>query len=132
MRCLIVDDDGLGRELVSLYLEGIADIDIAENGRDAVEKYLSACESSIGYDIIILDIIMPVMDGYEAARTIRRHEKERGITPDKGVNIIMLSSLNTPKDVIEAYVAAQSAAHLVKPVTEERLLKTLRKLGLVE
>ena len=131
MKCLIVDDDQLGRELIAEYLNGRGSLDMAANGQEAVDKYRGAIGGGAPYDLILLDIIMPGMDGHEAAKTIRRLEREQGITPDKGVNIIVLTSLSTPKDVIESYVSAQSAAHLVKPVTPEKLLTTLSKLGLI-
>jgi two-component system chemotaxis response regulator CheY len=131
MRCLIVDDDPLGRELIALYLQDIAVCEMAVDGRDAVDRFEAARQAGIPFDLIILDIMMPVMDGHETAKTIRRMEASEGITPDRGVNIIVLSSLNTPKDVIESYVSAQSAAHLVKPVRPEKLLTTLNKLGLI-
>ncbi len=130
LRCLVVDDDQLGRELLILNLAGIAECDQAVNGQEAVEMFASSIDS-VPYDLIILDILMPVMDGHEAAKAIRRIEQGRGITPDKGINIIVLSSLNTPHDIIESYVAAQSAAHLVKPVKPDRLKKTLKQLGLI-
>jgi two-component system chemotaxis response regulator CheY len=129
-RCLVVDDDELGRELIAQYLEGIAECDMAENGLHAVEKFRDAFEGGNPYDIIILDIVMPEMDGHAAAKEIRQIEKEWGITSNKGVNIIVLSSLNTPNDVIQAYVSAQSVAHLVKPVHPDKLLATLNKLGI--
>lgn len=132
MRCLIVDDDQLGREITGLYLEDLASIDMASNGREAVNKYKEAVTLGNPYDLIILDIIMPEMDGHEAAKAIRHLEQEQGITPDKGINIIVLSSLNTSKDIIETYVSAQSAAHLVKPASREKLLKTLKKLELIK
>jgi len=131
MKCLIVDDDQLGRELIAEYLSGYGSIDMAASGQEAVEKFRAAHENGSPYDLILLDIIMPGMDGHEAAKAIRHLEQEQGITPDKGVNIIVLTSLSTPKDVIESYVSAQSAAHLVKPVTPEKLLTTLNKLGLI-
>lgn len=131
MRCLIVDDDELSRELISLYLQQVASIEMAVDGKDAVERFSAASEAGQPYDLIILDVLMPVMNGHEAARRIRLLEREKGLTSDKGTNIIMLSSLNTPKDIIESYVAAQSAAHLVKPVTPEKLLKTLKQLELI-
>lgn len=130
LRCLVVDDDEVGRELLILNLEGIASCDSAVNGRDALEKY-SASLTAMPYDLIFLDILMPELDGNETAKTIRKMEMERGITPDKGVNIIILSSLNTPQDIITSYVSAQSAAHLVKPLKAEKLKKTLRQLGLI-
>ena len=129
-RCLIVDDDELGRELLVQYMEGVAECEMAENGLDAVEKFRTAFEGGNPYDVIILDIVMPEMDGHEAAKEIRQIEKEWGVTANKGVNIIVLSSLSTPNDVIQAYVSAQSAAHLVKPVHPDKLLATLSKLGI--
>jgi two-component system chemotaxis response regulator CheY len=130
LRCLVVDDDELGREMLVTQLEGIAVCDVACNGRDAVSMFMGSLDSN-PYDLIFLDIVMPEMDGNEAAKTIRRAELERGITPDKGVNIIVLTSLNTADDIIKSYVSAQSAAHLIKPVKPEKLRKTLHKLGLI-
>jgi two-component system chemotaxis response regulator CheY len=130
IRCLVVDDDELGREMLVTMLEDVAACEIACNGREALEKFMATRDSN-PYDLIFLDIVMPEMDGNEAAREIRRLELERGITPDKGVNIIVLTSLNTADDIIKAYVSAQSAAHLIKPVKPEKLKKTLRTLGLI-
>ena len=130
VKCLLVDDDELGRELIAHYLEGIAECDMAVNGVEAVDKFRSAFEGGTPYDLIILDIVMPEMDGNTAAKEIRLIEKEWGVSINEGVNIMVLSSLNTPHDVIQAYVSARSAAHLVKPVQPEKLLSTLSKLGI--
>ena len=131
LRCLIVEDDELSRELLSLQMEPYAQCDQAENGLIGVEAFSSALQAGNPYDLILLDIVMPEMDGLEAAKAMRRYEEQQGISIDKGVQIVVLSSLSTPQDVIQAYVAAQSAAHLVKPVQPEKLVKTLRKLDLI-
>lgn len=130
VRCLVVDDDELGRELIAQYMDGIADCEMAENGLKAVDKFRSAFEGGNPYDLIILDLVMPEMDGHTAAKEIRLIEKEWGVSITDGVNIIVLSSLNTPSDVIQAYVSARSAAHLVKPVQPDKLLVILGKLGI--
>lgn len=129
VKCLVVDDDELGRELVSQYLEGIAVCELAENGVKAVDMFRDAFEGGQPYDLIILDIMMPEMDGHVAAKEIRLIEKEWGVSIHEGVSIIVISSLNTPGDVIKAYDSAKSAAHLVKPVHPEKLLATLSKMG---
>lgn len=131
LRCLIVDDDELGRELLATQLEPYATCDRAVDGYDAVAKFTTALLEGSPYQLIFLDIVMPGMDGHAAARAIRKLEEERGIAVERGVNIVVLSSLNTPQDIIQAYVSAQSAAHLVKPVRLDKLLKTLRKLELI-
>ncbi len=131
LRCLIVEDDELSRELLALQMEPYAECDQAENGLIGVERFTAALQTGQPYDLILLDILMPEMDGLEAAKAMRMHEEQRGIGIEKGVQIVVLSSLSTPHDVIQAYVAAQSAAHLVKPVQPEKLVKTLRKLNLI-
>jgi len=130
VRCLVVDDDELGRELIASYLKGIAECEMAENGLKAVEMFRDAFEGGNPYDLIILDIVMPEMDGHTAAKEIRMIEKEWGVPINNGVSIVVLSSLNTPSDVIQAYVSARSAAHLVKPVQPDKLLAILGKLGM--
>ena len=130
VKCLVVDDDELGRELLVMYLDGIADCDMAENGLKAVEMFRTAFEGGRPYDLILLDIVMPEMDGHGAAKEIRTIEREWGLAINSGVRIVVLSSLNTPGDVIQAYVSAKSAAHLVKPVQPDKLLATLGKMGI--
>jgi two-component system chemotaxis response regulator CheY len=130
VKCLIVDDDELGRELIVHYLDGVAECDMASNGALAVEMFRAAFELGSPYELIILDIVMPEMDGNMAAKEIRLIEKEWGVSINNGVTIIVLSSLNTPADVIQAYVSARSAAHLLKPVQPDKLIATLKKLGI--
>lgn len=130
VKCLVVDDDELGRELMVQYLDGVAECEMADNGLKAVEKFRDAFEGGKPYDLIILDIVMPEMDGHTAAKEIRLIEKEWGVSINDGANIVIISSLNTPNDVIQAYVSARSAAHLVKPVQPAKLLATLSKLGI--
>lgn len=130
VKCLVVDDDELGRELISQYLEGVAVCEMAENGVKAVDMFRDAFEGGQPYDLVILDIMMPEMDGHAAAKEIRLIEKEWGVSIQEGVSILIISSLNTPGDVIKAYCSAKSAAHLVKPVHPEKLLATLSKMGL--
>src|SRR5665647_1375922 len=130
VKCLVVDDDELGRELIAVQLHGIADCSMAENGLQAVEMFRVAFEGGNPYHLIILDIVMPEMDGLSAAKEIRTIERDWGVSITDGVSIIMLSALSTPHDVIEAYLSARSAAHLVKPIKPGKLLATLEKLGI--
>lgn len=131
LHCLIIDDDELGRELLATQLEPYAVCDLAVDGYEGVAKFAAALLEGNPYQVIFLDIVMPGMDGHAAAKAIRGLEQERGIAVEQGVNIVVLSSLNTPQDIIQAYVSAQSAAHLIKPVKVEKLLKTLSKMGLI-
>jgi two-component system, chemotaxis family, chemotaxis protein CheY len=131
LKCLIVDDDALGRELIIQYLEGVAECDTATNGHEAMELFTAALEKGLHYDLIILDLLMPEMNGYETGAAVRRLEKAHGIPVTSGVNIIVISSVNTPKEIIQSYASGQPAAHLTKPVSPDKLLKTLSALKLI-
>ncbi|MDR3580053.1 MAG: response regulator [Oryzomonas sp.] len=129
-KCLIVDDDLLGRELISQYLQSVPVVDTAVDGQDAVEKFRTAMEAGDPYELILLDIVMPDMDGIAAGKEIRKLERELALTADEQVKIIMLTALNTPHNVMQSMLSAQSSAYLIKPVEPEKVRKTIGKLGL--
>ena len=92
-------------------------VETAENGRIAVDK-VSA--SGLGYyDAILMDIQMPVMDGYEATREIRA-------LPEKGLARIPILAMtaNAFKEDELAVLEAGMQAHIAKPMDVDRLLKT--------
>jgi two-component system chemotaxis response regulator CheY len=130
LKCLIVDDDELGRGLIAQCLEGTAACTMAADGNEAVAQFKAAHEEGIPFDLIILDIVMPNMDGHAAGKEIRRIEKERGIPLARQVKIVVLTALNTPQDVMNSFMSSQPAAHLVKPVEPAKLRETLGKVGL--
>jgi len=129
MKCLIVDDEVFCREFVATLLSATADCIQATSGMEALEKYNSALASDDPFDLVIMDIMMPGMSGHDAAKSIRRIEKEQ--KPAKRVNIVMLTALNSSNDAMESFCSAQSAAYLVKPVSKEGLFNVLSKLGLM-
>lgn len=129
-KCLVVDDDELGREIIAQYLQNVPVVDTAFDGRDAVKKFQAAVTEGTPYELILLDIVMPDMDGITAGKEIRKLEKELALPADKQVKIVMLTALNTPKDVMQSMLAVQSSAYLVKPVEPEQVHKTISQLGL--
>lgn len=130
MRCLIVDDDEFNRDYVKTLLGETAECDEACSGREAVTKFTAGLANDVPYDLVILDIMMPDMNGHETARAIRVAEKECALDVGKKVNIVMLTALNSHQDAMESFCSAQSAAYLVKPVSKEKLSGVISKLGL--
>jgi CheY-like chemotaxis protein len=124
-RILLAEDVEINREIVQSLLEptGIA-IDSAENGLEAVELFSGAPER---YDMIFMDIQMPEMDGYEAARRIRAFEAGLPARPGgpRRVPIIAMTA-NVFREDIENCLAAGMDDHLGKPLDFAEVLNKLR------
>ena len=121
MRILLVEDNEVNREIAYTILSqaGFA-VDQATDGMAAVEKFSRG--GSGFYNAIIMDVHMPVMDGYAATRTIRAMELPR----HAHVPIIALSA-NAFETDVKAALAAGMDAHIAKPIRIPMLLKTLEK-----
>jgi signal transduction histidine kinase/ActR/RegA family two-component response regulator len=116
-RVLVVDDNAVNRQMLELVLEA-ADIEhaSAEDGQAAVEAMTTG-----GFDVVLMDIQMPVMDGLEATRRIRawEHETRRPRAP------IYIVSANCLKEHVEAGRAAGADGHFNKPIVVADLLAAL-------
>jgi PAS domain S-box-containing protein len=116
---LVAEDSPDNRLLIQQYLKGsLHEITFVENGRDAVDQ-----SSSKRFDLILMDLQMPIMDGLTATRTIRAIEAKRG---EGSVPIVAISANASSKDVSKS-LAAGCNAHLSKPISKQRLLTALEQ-----
>ncbi|MDR0690302.1 MAG: response regulator [Spirochaetaceae bacterium] len=116
-RALLVDDVEINRIITRTLLESTdITIDDAVDGLDALTIFQESPENT--YDIIYMDVQMPVMDGYEAAAAIRALDRADA----KTVPIVALTA-NAFKDDIDRALAAGMNAHLAKPLDVEKLLE---------
>lgn len=99
--------------------------DAAKNGQEAVDLFLSSSDAP--YACILMDISMPIMDGFEATRHIRAHETQKGLTP---VPIIALSGLTTEDAQQEAFGSGMDM-FLTKPVKLGDLGRLLESQGII-
>ena len=118
---LIVDDNEINRKLVKILVEQLgATSDLAENGAQALDAYHRGT-----YDLILMDVHMPIMDGMEATAHIRELEK----SSKRHTPIIALTA-NALRGDRERYLAAGMDEYLSKPINEMALMSVLAKLGL--
>jgi len=132
MRCLIVEDNEMAREGLKYFLADHAELEVAVNGREAVAIFRQALAQRNPFDLILLDIIMPEMDGQQALKLIRLAE-QHDLTPErKKAVIIMTTALNAPENMEEALWEGDCTDYLVKPIVRADLMAMLRRYGLVK
>jgi PAS domain S-box-containing protein len=120
LKILLVEDSRDNRLLIEAYLRSLPyALDPAENGAVAVEKFLRNA-----YDLVLMDMQMPVMDGLTATRRMRQWEHERGRAPTP---IVALTASALEENVRQS-MEAGCTAHVNKPVKKLSLLNVIREL----
>lgn len=119
MHILLVEDNDLNMEIAEFYLQEYgARIEKAWNGKEAVEKFLASSPNT--YDMILMDIMMPVMDGLEASLAIRLSKR----TDAKNIPIIAMTA-QASKECMQQCSDAGMNGHLTKPVASQKLIETI-------
>ena len=119
---LVVEDNELNAEIAQCLLEERGfEVECVYNGAQAVERIRSAPPGA--YDVVLMDIMMPVMDGLEATRAIRAMERE-----DCRTLPIIAMSANAFDDDLKKSVACGMNGHLSKPVEVDKLYQVLNEV----
>jgi len=118
-RILLVEDNATNRQSAKELLEAEgASVTYAENGKIAVKLFNESKENY--YDAILMDIMMPVMNGIEATKTIRALERN-----DAKITPIIALTANAFEEDVRSSIEAGMNAHLTKPLEISRVIKTL-------
>jgi two-component system, OmpR family, alkaline phosphatase synthesis response regulator PhoP len=116
-RILIADDNAANRELLEAYLVNFdCDIETAVDGKDTIEKV-----ASFKPDLVLLDVMMPKLSGFEVCRTIKDDPEHRGIM------VLMVTALNELGD-IERAVDAGTDDFLSKPINKMAFVKRVETM----
>jgi two-component system chemotaxis response regulator CheY len=130
MKILLAEDDFVTRKFMTGFLSKYGECDVTVDGMEAVDAFMMALEDDDPYDLVCLDIMMPVMDGYQALVGIRNLEKERNIPKEKEAKIIMTTALNEEKNVKMAFDLG-CTVYSGKPIDKDRFEQVLKKFGLI-
>jgi two-component system, chemotaxis family, chemotaxis protein CheY len=131
MHSLVVEDDPTSRRILKTFLSRYGECDTVVNGQEAVDSFVMAHASKRPYDLICMDIMMPVLDGQEALQVIRRREQEMQVPPGREVKVIMTSAMDDPGTVIRAFYEGEATSYILKPLSREKLVKELGVLNLL-
>lgn len=117
-RVLLAEDNDLNREIaVELLKMAGMEIDCVYNGKEALERFLIDGD---GYDLILMDIQMPIMDGYEATRAIR----QSGHPKAKSIPIMAMTADAFHEDIVKANESGMNG-HLAKPIDPAQLYQAI-------
>lgn len=130
MKILLAEDDFVTRKFMVNFLSKYGECDVTVDGMEAVDAFMMALEDEEPYDLVCLDIMMPVMDGYQALVAIRKLEKEKNIPEEKSVKVIMTTALNEERNVKMAFELG-CTIYSGKPINQDRFEQALKKLDLI-
>lgn len=120
-KILIAEDNAINAEIAQVILEQAGAVtEVVSDGKEAVDRFITSASEE--YAMILMDIMMPVMNGYDAAKSIRRLEREDA----KTIPIIAMSANAFQDDIMESKAAGMNT-HLAKPVNEKKLLLTIEE-----
>lgn len=121
LKVLVAEDNEMNMEIVSFILDnaGARTVGVSD-GREALDTYMNSDVNE--YDVILLDIMMPVMDGLETAEKIRKSGRE-----DAGTVIIIAMSANAFYDDIERSIKAGMNTHIAKPIDADELVNIIAR-----
>ena len=121
-RLLLVEDNPINREIAVMILSQAGfQLDTAENGQIALDKVTDSADGY--YDAVLMDIQMPVMDGYTAARAIRA-------LPDAALSQIPIVAMTANAFAEDAQAAAEAGmnGHIAKPLDVDKMMETLQEV----
>ena len=124
-RILVADDNLSNRKLIIEILEGKALCDTATNGQETLDAYNLSLKECRPYNLILLDIKMPDMDGIEVLKEIREHEKNTGVKVGKEIPIIMVTA---HRESFSDAFKVGCDDYIIKPIRPNMLIEKIEKL----
>ena len=127
MKILIVDDDPASLKVLSLLMRPYGDVEISAYAKDALVMADRAFNVGSPFDLYMIDIMMPEINGHELLSEIRKLEKQYAVDPPG--KILMVSALSDTDNIMNAF-GAKCDAYIIKPVRMEKLEEELSKIGI--
>ncbi|NTW05175.1 MAG: response regulator [Peptococcaceae bacterium] len=131
MKILIAEDDLASRKFLGKFLSKYGECDMVVDGLEAIDAYMMSLTEGVHYDVVLLDIMMPKVDGVKVLKAIRDLEKQKGLLPEQQAKIIMTTALSETTLVQTAFEYG-CEAYAAKPLDTNKLIEVMRKLELID
>jgi len=126
MKILIAEDDYASRLSLQQILEGKGECEIATDGNEALKKLLGALPDD-PYDLVLLDLGLPLMEGKEVLRKYREGEASHRIPQSKQARVLVITVNDEPASIKAAFNLG-CEAYLVKPIVAKDVLSRVERL----
>ena len=126
---LIADDLLNNRKMLVDILKLYGQCDTVSDGLEAINAFEAGLTDGSPYDLILLDIVMPGVNGQETLKEIRRIERRHQVS--KEAIIIMVSAVDSPQNVLKAFYHGGCNDYIVKPFKKDDLTEKLRTFHLI-
>ncbi len=128
LKTLIVEDELDIQKLINIYLSSLAVCDFANDGLEGLKLFKSARKNGRPYDLVILDILMPNLDGGGMLKQLRAWEEEDGLIRPQGTKVIVLTVLDENLNIVQPFKSLGDG-YIIKPFSQTELLKAVKNLG---
>ncbi len=126
MKILVAEDDFIARKVLCRFLLKYGEVDITENGQQALERFRHGLKNGPPYDLVCLDIMMPQLNGHETLQAMR--EAENRFTPDDSpCKIIMTTALDDSENILKSF-DNQCSGYITKPYSFDKLQSQMDKI----
>ena len=130
MRILIVDDDTQNRKLLMDIASKMGECEEADGGQAALDAFKAAWEDWRPFNLIFLDVLMPDMDGRQVLLKIKEIEKEKKMSEQHQVRVIVVTGVSEEETVLDC-VRNGCDEFIVKPIDVKLVFEKIKKLGLM-
>ncbi len=132
MKSLVVDDEVVSRKKMIKILGKYGACEEAENGAEAIEKFsINAVDGTELFDLVTLDITMPDINGVDVLKRIRDIEKDKSISKDKQVKILMVTA-SSQKETVRLSIEGGCDDYVIKPFNNQSMEIKLVRVGLLK
>lgn len=128
LRFLVVDDVATGRGVLAAMLSRYGEVDAAPDGASALKSYREAAASGEMYDLLLLDIMMPGMNGITCLNKVRAFERDEGLPTTPAV----MTTGTDRREHVEGARKAGAIGYLIKPLSFDKIVAVLEQLQLIQ
>ena len=128
MKILIAEDHYANQRVLKAYLSEYGECNVVGDGETALVEFKAALEEGAPYELICLDVIMPLKSGAEVLRGIREEEKLRNVQEDKQAKVMVITSMDSKREAIPQE-SMDSVVFVTKPILRDGIQAVVEKLG---